>query len=103
MKNIIAATMMFAALSAFADKVVDVRAEATDGFGGDLSSVLTRCQTKAGGEYDPVTLSRDVVALRESKPSCWTKSNLRRCTFAPSRSAFRSCESRGMSTQSTRS
>ena len=67
MKNIIVATMMFAALSAFADKVVDVRAEATDGFGGDLSSVLTRCQTKAGGEYDPVTLSRDVVALRESK------------------------------------
>ena len=59
--------MLFAALSAFADKVVDVTTEAGDGFGGDLSSVLTRCQTKVGNEYDPVTLSRDVVALRETK------------------------------------
>jgi len=46
--------------------VVDVKVRALDGFGGEAGEVLTRCQTKIGAAYDPVTVTRDVKALRET-------------------------------------
>ncbi len=66
MKMLVACLAASAALCAGADQVVGVSVKATDGFGGDLTSVLTRCQTKEGGAYDPVVLSRDVASLRDS-------------------------------------
>lgn len=51
---------------AHAAQVGDVRVRVTDDFGGDTSSVLTRCQTKEGTPYDPVTVTRDVTSLRDS-------------------------------------
>ena len=62
-------TATFAALSlttVFAADVIDVKVLATDGFGGDVSSVLSMCQTRAGAVYDAVTISRDVAALKAS-------------------------------------
>jgi len=53
-------------LGVFAADVVDVKVKALDGFGGETGEVLTRCQTKVGSAYDPVTLTRDVKALRET-------------------------------------
>jgi len=50
----------------FAVDVTAVRVRPMDGFGGDTSSVISRCQTKAGKEYDPVTVTRDVTALKDS-------------------------------------
>ncbi|MBP5285138.1 MAG: outer membrane protein assembly factor BamA [Kiritimatiellae bacterium] len=50
----------------FAVDVVEVKIRALDAFGGDTSSVISRCQTKAGEPYDPVTVTRDVGSLRES-------------------------------------
>ena len=47
--------------------VVTVKVEAVDGFGGDTGSVASRCQTKAGKPYDPVTLTRDVATLKNSE------------------------------------
>ena len=63
MKNCLSvfASLLCATLSA-AD-VVNVSVKALDGFGGDTSAVLTRCQTRAGSVYDPVAVSRDVTAL----------------------------------------
>ena len=60
--------VLFALLGgvAYAADVVDVKVKALDGFGGDVGSVLNRCQTKAGGQYDPVTVSRDVVSLKDT-------------------------------------
>ena len=49
-----------------AAKVTLVQVNALDGFGGDTSSVLARCQTREGAEYDPVAVSRDVTALDDS-------------------------------------
>ncbi len=66
MKRIVFLLALFVAGSALATKVADVTVRALDGFGGDTSSVLTRCQTRAGSVYDPVVVSRDVVALNES-------------------------------------
>ena len=54
----------FASLNAA--NVVDVKVKILDGFGGDTGSVATRCQTKVGEEYDPVTVTRDVNALKDS-------------------------------------
>ena len=63
-------TVLLAAVStiacAHAAKVIGVQVRALDGFGGDTSSVLARCQTQEGAEYDPVTVSRDVTALNDS-------------------------------------
>ena len=63
-------TVFLAAVSAVAcahaAKVIGVQVRALDGFGGDTSSVLARCQTQEGAEYDPVTVSRDVTALNDS-------------------------------------
>jgi len=56
--------LLTAAVSA-AD-VVAVKVKALDGFGGDTSSVISRCQTKAGAKYDPVGVTRDVNTLKTS-------------------------------------
>ena len=48
----------------WAAQVTDVKVQALDGFGGDTGSVVSRCQTKVGQEYDPVSLSRDVKTLK---------------------------------------
>ena len=53
-------------LACFASNVTAVKVKALDGFGGDTGSVALRCQTRVGSEYDPVTVTRDVNALRES-------------------------------------
>ncbi|MBO7721331.1 MAG: outer membrane protein assembly factor BamA [Kiritimatiellae bacterium] len=65
MKKIIALIGVFGSV-AFAADVTDVKVRAIDGFGGDTSSVASRCQTKAGSVYDPVTVTRDVSSLKES-------------------------------------
>ena len=52
--------------TAFAADVTEVKVRALDGFGGDTSSVASRCQTKAGAAYDPVTVTRDVTTLKDS-------------------------------------
>ena len=64
----IALVVLAAALSATAHSadVVEVRVKVLDGFGGDTSSVISRCQTKAGSQYDPVTVTRDVNSLKSS-------------------------------------
>ena len=56
----------FCAIVANAADVTDVKVEVLDGFGGDTGSVLTRCQTKTGNVYDPVTVTRDVNSLKDS-------------------------------------
>ncbi len=67
MKHILTITTGLAfAFAALAADVKDVKVKALDGFGGDTSSVLARCQTKAGTPYDPVTVSRDVTSLNNS-------------------------------------
>lgn len=57
---------VFGCVSAFAADVADVKVKALDGFGGDVGSVLKRCQTKPGSAYDPVTVTRDVNTLKDS-------------------------------------
>ena len=54
------------ALTSVAADVVDVKVKALDGFGGDTSSVLSRCQTKVGKRYDSVMVTRDVNTLKDS-------------------------------------
>ena len=58
--------LMFASTMAMAADVTDIQVRCLDEFGGDLSSVTTRCQTRVGQEYSPVTLVRDVTSLRDS-------------------------------------
>ena len=65
MKKLLAFVAMFGAV-AYAADVTDVRVKVVDDFGGDVGSVLNRCQTKVGTEYDPVTVTRDVTTLRDS-------------------------------------
>ena len=65
MKNILAVLAVFGSV-AFAADVTDVKVKALDGFGGDTSSVASRCQTKVGKAYDPITVTRDVESLRQS-------------------------------------
>ena len=55
-----------ASACAFAADVTEVKIRALDGIGGDTSSVASRCQTKAGQTYDPVTVTRDVNSLKKS-------------------------------------
>ena len=59
-------SVVFLAAYAHAAKVSEVKVKALDGFGGNAGSVASRCQTKAGTEYDPVTVTRDVNALKSS-------------------------------------
>lgn len=57
---------LFSALigfSAYSAEIVDVQALASDGFGGEVGSVLSRCQVKVGDAYDPLVVTRDVAAL----------------------------------------
>ncbi len=56
----------FASTVAMAAEVTDIQVKCLDEFGGDTSSVVSRCQTKIGQEYSPVTLVRDVTSLRDS-------------------------------------
>lgn len=53
-------------VTAFAVDVVDVKVKVLDDFGGDVGSVLNRCQTKVGEPFDPITVTRDVTTLRDS-------------------------------------
>ena len=66
MKTILAIALL-ACGAAYAADVTDVRVRAVDGFGGDASAVLSRCQTKPGFVYDPATISRDVASLKASE------------------------------------
>ncbi len=54
------------AAAASAADVTEVRVKALDGFGGDASFVASRCQVKAGAAYDPIMVTRDVTALKDS-------------------------------------
>ena len=65
MKKLIAVLVVSGSV-AFAADVTEVRVKALDGFGGDTSLVASRCQTKAGKPYDPVTVTRDVNSLKDS-------------------------------------
>ena len=65
MKKIFALFALFSSV-AFASDVTDVKVKALDGFGGDTSFVASRCQTKVGAAYDPLTVTRDVTALKDS-------------------------------------
>ena len=65
MKKLLALVCLVGA-TAFAADVTDVRVKVLDSFGGDVGSVLNRCQTKPGSAYDPVTVTRDVTTLRDS-------------------------------------
>ena len=66
MKRLIVLATLFAVAARAAD-VIDVKVNVLDGFGGNVGSVLSRCQTKPGTVYDPVTVTRDVNSLKESK------------------------------------
>ena len=66
MKNLLAVIALLGS-AAYAANVTDIQVKALDGFGGDTSSVLTRCQTKVGSPYDEETVSRDVNSLKASK------------------------------------
>ena len=66
MKMKVFALVALLSSAARAAEVSEVRVEALDGFGGDTGSVLVRCQTKVGSQYDPVTVTRDVNSLRDS-------------------------------------
>ena len=65
MKNFTFLFCMVASV-AFSADVTEVKVKALDGFGGDSGSVVSRCQTKVGAAYDPVTLTRDVNSLKDS-------------------------------------
>lgn len=65
MKTLFAVLAVFGSV-AFAADVTEVKVRALDGFGGDTSSVASRCQTQAGKPYDPVTVTRDVTSLKDS-------------------------------------
>ncbi len=66
MKKKFFAILAFCGSAVFAADVVEVKVVAMDGFGGDSGSVLSRCQTKKGAVYDPVTVTRDVATLDQS-------------------------------------
>ena len=65
MKTIFAVLAVLASVASASD-VTEVKVKALDGFGGDTSSVASRCQTKVGRPYDPVTVTRDVTTLKDS-------------------------------------
>ena len=65
MKTILAVLSLFGSV-AFAADVTAVKIKALDGFGGDTSSVASRCQTAVGKPYDPISVTRDVETLKNS-------------------------------------
>ena len=67
MKTSIVLFAFLASMTALAAPVTDVKVKALDGFSGDAGAVVSRCQTKVGAEYDPVTVTRDVNSLKASK------------------------------------
>ena len=79
MKKLIAILALLGSF-AHAANVVSVSVKALDGFGGDTSSVLARCQTKEGSVYDEVTVSRDVNALKSTKEFQEIMADVRRLT-----------------------
>ena len=79
MKKLIAILALLGSF-AHAANVVSVSVKALDGFGGDTSSVLARCQTKEGSVYDEVTVSRDVSALKSTKEFQEIMADVRRLT-----------------------
>ena len=66
MKTLSFLAALVAVSAASAAQVSEVKVRALDGFGGDVGSAVSRCQTRAGAEYDPAAVSRDVTALRDS-------------------------------------
>ena len=67
MKSLLALIAVLESVAvALASDVTEVKVRALDGFGGDTSSVITRCQTKTGTPYDPSVVTRDVSVLRET-------------------------------------
>ena len=79
MKKLIAILALLGSF-AHAANVVSVSVKALDGFGGDTSSVLARCQTKEGSVYDEVTVSRDVSDLKSTKEFQEIMADVRRLT-----------------------
>lgn len=65
MKKIVFLLLLLSA-SAYGAKITNVKVKVLDGFGGDSSSVLARCVSKVGSEYDPATLTSDVTSLKTS-------------------------------------
>ena len=65
MKTILAVLSLFGSVALAAD-VTTVKIKALDGFGGDTSSVASRCQTAVGKPYDPISVTRDVETLKNS-------------------------------------
>ena len=66
MKKSTAIMAFLVSACAIAADVTEVKVRVLDGFGGDTSSVISRCQTKAGAEYDPAIVTRDVNSLKKS-------------------------------------
>ena len=66
MKSLISAFFLSASFVALAVDVAEVRVKALDGFGGDTSSVSSRCQVKVGKTYDAAAVTRDVTSLKDS-------------------------------------
>ena len=64
--KILFTALVAVALTASAVEVSQVKVKALDGFGGNTDSVVSRCQTRVGAQYDSVTLTRDVNALKAS-------------------------------------
>ena len=67
MKTAIALLALLSSAAAWSAQILEVKVKTLDGFGGDTGSVVSRCQTKVGQEYDPVVLVRDVGSLKDSK------------------------------------
>lgn len=58
--------LLLLSVSAYGAKITNVKVRILDGFGGESSSVLARCVSKVGSEYDPATLTSDVTSLKTS-------------------------------------
>lgn len=66
MKNLVFLMACVPALAVFAANVSDIKVQADDSFGGDTGAVASRCQTRIGAEYDPVSVTRDITTLTAS-------------------------------------
>ena len=66
MKTLLIALASIAGFAASAAQVSAVKVKTLDSFGGDVGSIVSRCQTKVGQTYDPVVVSRDVNALKDA-------------------------------------
>ena len=66
MKKIILMLCATAAIAASAAKIKSVSVRVSDGFEGDVSDVLSCCETREGAEFSSERCARDVRALRET-------------------------------------